>query len=251
VPDFLTELQSYESGGRNIPNTTQGTSSGQAQGYNQITTGTWKEFGGTAYAPTPLQATQAEQNAIAAKIPLARWAPETLAYLRNKGFSLNPHATLADNIASNQGSLGVAPQPHGMTLNSVPMDPSIMAHGGVAPSVSRETPPAAAPTLGQSLAKGDVGAALATLTANKDDKPGTSALDKLAGLTKPKEQAQQAQAPQMLPAQDQTAMIAPAAQQLLAATFANSAKPLSWTTRPYGYDAGPQGLTLNSGAQNV
>ena len=69
MADFLTTLQHFESGGRNIPNTTQGTSSGQAQGYNQITTGTWKEFGGLAYAPTPLQATQDQQNAIAAKNP--------------------------------------------------------------------------------------------------------------------------------------------------------------------------------------
>src|SRR5580700_9067615 len=33
-----------ESGNRNIPNTTEGTSSGQAQGYFQITTGTWNDF---------------------------------------------------------------------------------------------------------------------------------------------------------------------------------------------------------------
>ena len=122
MADFLTTLQHFESGGRNVPNTTQGTSSGQAQGYNQITTGTWKEFGGTAYAPTPLQATQEQQNAIAAKIPLGRWAPETLAYLKNNGFSVDPKATLAANIAANHGTLGTAPPPHtatpGTTINT-------------------------------------------------------------------------------------------------------------------------------------
>ena len=78
MADFLSTLQAFESGsaqhpergGSNIANTRQGTSSGQAQGYNQITTGTWKEFGGLAYAPTPLQATQDQQNAIAEKKPL-------------------------------------------------------------------------------------------------------------------------------------------------------------------------------------
>jgi hypothetical protein len=115
VADFLSTLQRFESGGRNIPNTTQGTSSGQAQGYNQITTGTWKEFGGLAYAPTPLQATPEQQNAIAAKIPLKRWAPETLAYLRNNGFSVDPNATLAANIAANHGALGTPPPPHSTT----------------------------------------------------------------------------------------------------------------------------------------
>jgi Transglycosylase-like domain len=137
VADFLSTLQQFESGGRNIPNTTQGTSSGQAQGYNQITTGTWKEFGGLAYAPTPLQATQDQQNAIAAKIPLKRWAPETLNYLRNNGFTLNPNATLADNIAANHGTLGTAPTPHSTTPTQAPgpIDPSIIARGGTSPPI--------------------------------------------------------------------------------------------------------------------
>ena len=93
-PDFLTALQHYESGGRNIPNVHQGTSSGQAQGYNQITTGTWNEFGGQQYAPDPLHATPEQQNAIAAKIPLSRWDPKTLDYLRGQA---------ADNARSGEG----------------------------------------------------------------------------------------------------------------------------------------------------
>lgn len=131
MPDFLTSLQHFESGGRNIPNTTQGTSSGQAQGLNQITTGTWHEFGGDVYAPTPLEATPEQQNAIAAKIPMGRWAPETLAYLRNQGFSVNPKTTLADNIAANHGTLGTASSPHsetpGTTLNATATQPSQMS----------------------------------------------------------------------------------------------------------------------------
>ena len=145
MADFLTTLQSFESGdlrhpergGSNIANTKQGTSSGQAQGYNQITTGTWKEFGGLAYAPTPLQATQDQQNAIAAKIPLKRWAPETLNFLRNQGFTLSPNATLADNIAANHGTLGVATPPHTPTPSQAPgpIDPSIIARGGTSPPI--------------------------------------------------------------------------------------------------------------------
>ena len=137
MSDFLTALQHFESGGRNIPNTTQGTSSGQAQGFNQITTGTWKEFGGLAYAPTPLQATQDQQNAIAAKIPLRRWAPETRTYLRNNGFTVDDNATLADNIAANHGTLGTAPAPHSATPSQAPgpIDPSIIARGGYSPPI--------------------------------------------------------------------------------------------------------------------
>jgi len=150
VADFLTTLQSFESGdyrhpdrgGSNIANTKQGTSSGQAQGFNQITTGTWKEFGGLAYAPTPLQATPEQQNAIAAKIPLQRWAPETLNFLRSQGFTLNPKATLADNIAANHGTLGVATPPHtptpGTTINTTQPSgaPTTPAGGPGAPSAT-------------------------------------------------------------------------------------------------------------------
>ena len=90
---------------------------GQAQGYNQITTGTWNEFGGQQYAPDPLHATPEQQNAIAAKIPLSRWDPKTLDYLRGQGFKLDPKATLGANIAANQG---VTPTVPGTTLNSAP-----------------------------------------------------------------------------------------------------------------------------------
>jgi hypothetical protein len=122
---FLLALQSFESGdwrrpekgGSNIANVHQGTSSGQAQGYNQITTGTWKEFGGLAFAPTPLEATKEQQDAVAAKIPLKRWDPKTLAYLQQKGFKIDPGKTLGENIALNGGTApsgaaggGAAPQ---------------------------------------------------------------------------------------------------------------------------------------------
>ena len=67
------------------------------------------------------------------KNPLKRWAPETLTYLKNNGFKLNPDATLAENIALNHGTLGVAPPPHtatpGMTLNSPAGTPS--GQGGI------------------------------------------------------------------------------------------------------------------------
>ncbi len=103
---FLRELQQFESGGRNINNIHQGTSSGQAQGFNQITTGTWADFGGLKYAPNPQAATADQQNEIAFKIPMGRWAPETLDYLKSKGFTVDPSRTLGENIAMNGGAGG-------------------------------------------------------------------------------------------------------------------------------------------------
>jgi hypothetical protein len=99
---LLSALLANESGGgQNIANTHEGTSSGQAQGYFQITTGTWDEFGGQQYASNPLNATYAQQAAIASKIPLSRWDSSTVARMRATGFPVNPHETLGQNLASN------------------------------------------------------------------------------------------------------------------------------------------------------
>ena len=154
---FLAALQHFESGGRNINNTTQGTSSGQAQGFNQITTGTWDEFGGRKYASNPQAATEEQQNAVAMQIPLKRWAPETLNYLEKQGFKLDRNATLAQNIAANGGGstaggggVGVASATGGdnwQSLLGVPEDPGpigglgSMMSDAVAPSASRAPTP--------------------------------------------------------------------------------------------------------------
>ena len=68
MASLLGALLKNESGGRNVANTTEGTSSGQAQGYFQITTGTWNDFGGQKYAPNPLQASYEQQADIASRI---------------------------------------------------------------------------------------------------------------------------------------------------------------------------------------
>lgn len=178
-------------------------------------------------------------------------------YLHNYADPNGKHtADYASDVVNRLGAPGT-------TINSVPMDPSILARGGVASPSSPSPPASAAPTpsLGQNIAKGDVGAALAQLTGDKKDasgkdQPGTSALDKLAGLTKGGQQQQSGGSrggEAMLP-QDSTPMIGPAAQQLMAQTFAASAKPLSWSTTPFGSGiAGPQapGTTLNGVPPNV
>jgi hypothetical protein len=98
---LLAALLANESGGRNINNTTQGTSSGQAQGYFQITTGTWDEFGGRQYAPNPQAASYAEQAAIASRIPLRRWDSSTIARMRATGKNFDISKTFGENLANN------------------------------------------------------------------------------------------------------------------------------------------------------
>lgn len=111
MPTLLEALLRNESGGRNIPNVHQGTSSGQAQGYFQITTGTWDEFGGRKYAPNPLQATYEQQADIASKIPLKRWDESTVASMRDTGRTVDPSRTLGENLALNAESFGGATTP--------------------------------------------------------------------------------------------------------------------------------------------
>ena len=72
-----------ESGDRNINNVHQMTSSGQAQGNAQITTGTWTDFAPKAgidlkQYPTPDSAPRDVQIKVASVIPLNRWAASTV-----------------------------------------------------------------------------------------------------------------------------------------------------------------------------
>lgn len=117
---LLGALLKNESGGRNIANTHEGTSSGQAQGYFQITTGTWDDFGGRKYGPTPMHASYEQQADIASKIPLKRWDSSTLAAMRATGLPIDPNRTLGENLAmhgedfgggARDGGQGQAPAP--------------------------------------------------------------------------------------------------------------------------------------------
>ena len=250
MADFLTSLQSFESGdsqhpergGSNIANTHQGTSSGQAQGYNQITTGTWREFGGLAYAPTPLQATLEQQNAIAAKIPLGRWAPETLAFLRNSGFSLNPKATLADNIAANHGTLGVAPPPHTPTPGTPPPPGT---------TTINTTAPPGAPVAAGVTPSTQGGGVLGALTTPSSPGAQTPLQKAMGDVQKDLQGSGQQQPPQINPQQqlqsEQAAapfgmqhqqLVANQAQQLSASLRQRAQAPLTWNAAPPGSTPG-------------
>ena len=109
---ILGAMIQNESGGRNIPNVHQGTSSGQAQGIVQITTGTWRDFAPRAGIdlrkyPTPMKAADGSpvpweiQSKVAGIIPLKRWDESTIAKMRATGKPIDPNRTLAENLAMN------------------------------------------------------------------------------------------------------------------------------------------------------
>jgi hypothetical protein len=142
------------------------------------------------------------------------------------------------------------------------------AYGGSVPTGGETAIAAApaAPTFGESMAKGDVGGALralATKPPTKTDDKGNpveqkSTLENVADAFGSKGGQQERgppQIPEMPPAPvvtDPTPGLAPAAQQLWATVAQASAKPLSWTSEPYGSNAGLQrirqggGTTLNN-----
>jgi len=248
---FFNALAAIESGNQNIFSKVDPDVAGpgsRSQGYFQINTPTWQDFAPKAGVslssyPNAMSAPREVQQQVASVIPFSRFGPRTQTMMAQQFGPLNKKATI--------GNLAGSAIP-GTTLTSTPItnDPSIAAH-------SSPQPAPYVPTFMENVRKGDISAALTQLaTGEKDkegeEKPGTSPLNKLVGLAgSAQKRAEQMPAPsaQMLPAQDMTPSIAPIAQQLLAQTFAASARPLNWSTLPYGSGlAGPQvpGMTLNS-----
>ena len=102
---FLSDLIRFESGGGNVTNVHQSTSSGRARGYFQITDGTWQDFGRRAGVdfseyPTAQSAPPALQAQVAGMIPLNRWDKRTLAKLTAAGHTFDVTKTLAENAAA-------------------------------------------------------------------------------------------------------------------------------------------------------
>ena len=123
-----------ETGDRNINNTHQTTSSGQAQGNAQITTGTWNDFAPKAGVdlkkyPTPDSAPRDVQIAVASQIPLNRWASSTVQAVLAKYPGIDTSQTLG-------------------AIQSAAINPS----GGPTTPASAPAAPAATPAAGTTLA---------------------------------------------------------------------------------------------------
>lgn len=207
---LLDALLRNESGGRNIANTHEGTTSGQAQGHFQITTGTWKDFGGTKYAPTPLGATYEQQAEIASKIPLKRWDSSTINAMRATGLPVDPSRTLGENLGGNFNSgkyalnvaaggvpgTGITSMPRGMP-QAPPLPPptTIADHpiAGILGTNVTDHPAAAdvAPTPAAPAGGFDLMGAITKLTApTGTDNKGASPLGAIASALSPQTQRQ-------------------------------------------------------------
>lgn len=85
------------------------TSSGQAQGTYQITTGTWAQFApaagiSTVQYPTPNSAPLDVQTQVASAIPLNRWAPSTVAAVQSQYPGIDTSQTVGTLAQQTSGS---------------------------------------------------------------------------------------------------------------------------------------------------
>ena len=252
---FITALGTIESNNRNIYSGVDkdypGQPNSRSQGYYQIDTPTWQQFAAkagidTTRFPNAMSAPQDVQAQVASLIPLSRFGGRTQKMLNQQfGGNLDTHATIGQ-LAS------------GTTLTSTPpgvVDPSIVARGGTSPPLDASGGTAVASA---TPAPADTGNALQRLLtkppptkdAQGNEVEGKSPLQKLAGAVGDVAQKPAPEVAAMqpaMPAQDPDPGLAPASSQLFQTVQQAAARPLTWSSRPYGWNAGQQfGTTLNA-----
>ena len=252
---FITALGTIESNNRNIYSGVDkdypGQPNSRSQGYYQIDTPTWQQFAAkagidTTRFPNAMSAPQDVQAQVASLIPLSRFGGRTQKMLNQQfGGNLDTHATIGQ-LAS------------GTTLTSTPpgvVDPSIVARGGTSPPLDASGGTAVAAA---TPAPANTGNALQRLLtkppptkdAQGNEVEGKSPLQKLAGAVGDVAQKPAPEVAAMqpaMPAQDPDPGLAPASSQLFQTVQQAAMRPLTWSSRPYGWNAGQQlGTTLNA-----
>src|SRR5271166_4634826 len=123
---ILSTIMGVEtSGGHNITQGNIGDINNQtgnlAQGYFQIITPTWNQYGGSAFAPNALSASYSDQLTVAQNIPVNQWGPSTQSALQAAGYSPQPGETLG-SMLSRYGESPAATTPADNFSTSSPND---------------------------------------------------------------------------------------------------------------------------------
>jgi hypothetical protein len=241
---FMASLGQIESSNQNIFSKVDHDYPGQpgsrSQGYYQIDTPTWQQFGAKAgidlnQYPNAMSAPQSVQAQVASQIPLSRFGARTQQMLAQQYGQLDTSAPI--------GSL--AAKVPGTTVTST----------GSAPS-------AAQPALPAGGAGGAIGAGLAAVGQGTGvDQKGPSPLDQLQKMTNPAPQQQQQQQGAGELQQQMAAgpsarqpQIAAMSQQMMPLLQQHAAQPLTWGSAPYGAQAGlhaAPGTTAYWGGQPI
>jgi hypothetical protein len=171
APSILSTIMRVESGGRNVTQGNIGDINNRtgdlAQGFYQITGGTWRDFGGDKTGhKSALDAPYDVQLQIAQNIPVQRWGPATQQALKTAGYEPRPGETLGQMLARyNENPTSTRPEDVGGSS------------GGGSPAVAAATPTPNTGLLGVDTTKLDQLRAEQAATATKQ-----------AAATKEKEQ---------------------------------------------------------------
>jgi hypothetical protein len=244
-PSPIDIMVHTESGGNNINqrihdvNTDRGT---PARGVAQIIDPTWRTYAPKAGVdlrqyPTAISAPPSLQIQVAAGIPFNQWGPDTVAAVRRAYPNIDIRGKTLGQIQAEAGH--AIPNAVSSTPAAAPQQPSSNAQ-----------------RFADAYRAGNAGGMLAALSAGTGDQgQGKSALDSVGDALK------EPQLPAPTPALPAIAQAPPdtsaPSQQLLGQVLANQQTPLSWGSRPFGAQAGPQGgqqvpgVTLNSGPRGA
>ena len=138
APSILSTIMRVESGGKNVPQAIDDINMRRgdpAQGYFQITGGTWRDFGGEKTGrKSAIEAPYAEQLQIAQNIPVERWGPNTQAALKAAGYEPKAGETLGQMLARyNEDPKATRPEDvggsseGGTAVAAAPPTPSLLA----------------------------------------------------------------------------------------------------------------------------
>jgi hypothetical protein len=171
---ILSTIMGVESsGGHNVTQGNIGDINNQtgdlAQGYFQITGGTWAQFGGlnTGYTQAN-QAPYATQLQIAQNIPVSRWGPDTQAALQAAGYSPQRGQTLGQLMAANGETGSQTTAADGSTVTG---SGSTIANGP--PDTSSGANPGTTDPLGTSVTQNPSGTGTTTTTGTGTAAQGT------------------------------------------------------------------------------
>jgi hypothetical protein len=235
-----------ETGGRNIMqqihdrNSAAGT---PGTGVLQVIRPTWQPAAKKAGVdisqyPDAINAPPHVQIQVASTIPAKQWGPATIAAFHRA----------YPNIEIGNKTLGQLQQEAGY-----PIAPGNMGPGTAPAPAPAPAPQSNAQRFADAYKSGNAGGMLAALSAGTGDQSqGKSALDSVGDAMKaPTLPAATPALPAIAQAPPDTAG---PSQQLLGQVLANQQAPLSWNSRPFGAQAGPQGVpgvTLNSSPNGV
>ena len=156
MADFLTTLQKLrERRGETFPTRREARRLGRPRAITRSPPGRGRSSAGWPMRRRPFRRRRNSRTPSPRRSPMKRWAPETLTYLRNNGFSLEPQGDARGQYRRQPWRLGTAPSCHTLRpparrLNTIRKPPAAAA-GAPNSAAGAPAAPAATPAPGTTL----------------------------------------------------------------------------------------------------